>query len=249
MMKNNLPLLRMEGICKYFGGVHALENVDFELYPNEVLALVGNNAAGKSTLIKILSGVYRPDKGKIFISGNEVVFNSPHDAKQRGIETVFQELALVNSRNVIENLFLGREIKKPFFRIVDYKKMEKETSKIMNKLKIDIPDLKAEVGDLSGGQRQALAVGRAVAWGKRIIIMDEPTAALGVKEARKVLDFISTLKEHGASVIVISHNLTHVYNVADRIFILRGGRKIASEPKSDIRPEEVVKHMTGAELL
>jgi ABC-type sugar transport system ATPase subunit len=250
MMNNTLPLIRMEGIYKYFGGVHALENVDFELYPNEILALIGNNGAGKSTLIKILSGVYKPDKGKIFIQNEEVVFNNPHEAKLYGIETVFQELALVDSRNVIENLFLGREIARSFFiKIVDNKKMESEAVNILKKLKIDIPNLKSEVGDLSGGQRQALAVGRAVSWGKKIIIMDEPTAALGVQEARKVLQFIKTLKEHGASVIVISHNLSHVYNVADRIFVLRGGHKVASEKKSIINPEEAVKLITGAELL
>lgn len=244
------PILEMRGIYKYFGGVHALENVDFELYPQEIVALVGDNGAGKSTLIKIISGVYTADRGEIYLEGKRIEIQSPSDARALGIETVYQELALVETRDVAANFFLGREPTKGRSGIfIDKKKVEEVTVRTLKKLSITLPSLRTAVRYLSGGQRQALAVGRAIAWGRKIIIMDEPTAALGVKESREVLDFILNLKKHGASVIVISHNLTHVYNVADRIFVLRGGRKVAVKSKSDINPEESVKLITGVQLL
>lgn len=244
------PILEMRGICKYFGGVHALENVDFELYPQEILALVGDNGAGKSTLIKIISGVYTADRGEIYLEGKRIEIQSPSDARALGIETVYQELALVETRDVAANFFLGREPTKGRLGIfIDKKKVEEVTVRTLKKLSITLPSLRTAVRYLSGGQRQALAVGRAIAWGRKIIIMDEPTAALGVEESRKVLGLVRQLKEHGASVIVISHNLRHVFSVAERIIVLRGGKRIGSKLKSETSGDEIVKLITGAELI
>jgi len=240
----------MKGIYKYFGGVHALEDVDFELYPNEILALVGDNGAGKSTLIKIISGVYTPDRGEIYLDGEKIEIRSPPVARAFGIETVYQELALVETRDVPSNFFLGREPTKGRLGVfIDKKKISDVTVKTLKKLSITLPSLRTAVRNLSGGQRQALAVGRAAAWGRKIIIMDEPTAALGVEESRKVLDLVSQLGKHGASVIVISHNLRHVFSVATRIVVLRGGRRVGSKLKSETTADEIVKLITGAELI
>jgi len=251
--KNNVatkPTLEMKGICKYFGGVHALEDVDFELYPNEILALVGDNGAGKSTLIKIISGVFTPDRGETYLDGERIEIRSPSVARALGIETVYQELALVETRDVPANFFLGREPTKGRLGIfIDKKKISDVTVKTLKKLSITLPSLRTAVRNLSGGERQALAVGRAAAWGRKIIIMDEPTAALGVEESRKVLDLVSQLEKHGASVIVISHNLRHVFNVATRIVVLRGGRRVGSKLKSETTADEIVKLITGAELI
>ncbi len=244
------PILEMRGIYKYFGGVHALENVDFELYPQEIVALVGDNGAGKSTLIKIISGVYTADRGEIYLEGKRIEIQSPSDARALGIETVYQELALVETRDVAANFFLGREPTKGRLGIfIDKKKVEEVTVRTLKKLSITLPSLRTAVRYLSGGQRQALAVGRAIAWGRKIIIMDEPTAALGVEESRKVLGLVRQLKEHGASVIVISHNLRHVFSVAERIIVLRGGKRIGSKLKSETSGDEIVKLITGAELI
>lgn len=248
--KTPRPILEMKGICKYFGGVHALENVDFELYPTEILALVGDNGAGKSTLIKIISGVYTADRGEIYLQGKRIKIQSPSNARALGIETVYQELALVETRDVVANFFLGREPTKGKWGIfVDKRKMEESTVGTLEKLSITLPSLRTAVRYLSGGQRQALAVGRAAAWGRKIIIMDEPTAALGVEEARKVLGLVKQLKEHGASIIIISHNLRHVFSVAERIIVLRGGRRVGSKLKSETTGDGIVKLITGAELI
>jgi len=239
------PILELRGICKYFGGVHALEDVDLELYPNEILALVGDNAAGKSTLIKIIAGVHQPNKGEILIDGKEIKIHSPHAAMDLRIETVYQELALVDSLDVVENIFLGRPLTK-FRWFVDRKSMVAETINILKRLKISIPSLNEPVQNLSGGQRQALAVGRTIAWSGKIVILDEPTAALGVEEVKKVLALIKHLKEQGASVIIISHNLRHVFGIADRIIVLRGGRRVGSRIKSETGIDEIVKLITGS---
>jgi len=244
------PLLEMRGICKYFGGVHALEGVNFELFPNEIVALVGDNGAGKSTLIKIISGVHTPDKGEIYLEGEKIEIRSPSEARALGIETVYQELALVETRDVAANFFLGREPTKGKLSIfIDKKKISEVTVNTLKKLSITLPSLRTAVRYLSGGQRQALAVGRAAAWGKKIIIMDEPTAALGVEESRKVLDLVKQLEKHGASVIVVSHNLRHVFSVATRIVVLRGGKRVGSKVKSETTADEIVKLITGAELI
>jgi len=245
IISKSQPILELRGICKYFGGVHALEDVDFELYPNELLALVGDNGAGKSTLIKIIAGVYQPDKGEVYIEGGKIEIYSPRAARDLGIETVYQELALVDNLDVVENIFLGRAPVK-FRWFVNRKRMVAETISILKKLKISIPSLKEPVQNLSGGQRQALAVGRAIGWGGKIVILDEPTAALGVEETGKVLALIKQLKEHGASIIVISHNLRHVFNVSDRIIVLRGGRRVGSRIKSETNIDEIVKLITGS---
>ena len=240
----------MTAICKYFGGVHALEGVDFELYPNEILALVGDNGAGKSTLIKVIAGVHTPDSGEIYIDGRKVEIQSPQGARKLGIETVYQELALVDTRNVADNFFLGREPTKDRWGIwIDKKKITQMTASTLKQLGIKIPSLKIAIRHLSGGQRQALAVGRSIPWGGRIIIMDEPTAALGVEESAKVLELVTQLKKQGASVIIISHNLRHVFDVADRIFVLRGGKRAGARAKDKTSGDEIVKMITGAELL
>ncbi|MEN3186695.1 MAG: ATP-binding cassette domain-containing protein [Atribacterota bacterium] len=244
------PILVLKGITKYFGGVHALEDVDFEVYPQEIVALVGDNGAGKSTLVKIIAGVHQPTRGQIFFLNRPVEIRNPHDAQALGIEIVYQELALIETRDVPANFFLGREPVKGWGRIfVDRKKMIEDTVRTLKELGIVLPSLRTLVRYLSGGQRQALAIGRVMPWGGRIIIMDEPTAALGVKESRRVLDLILRLKEKGCSVIVISHNMRHVFNVADRIVVLRGGRKVGDKRKAETTPDEVVKLIVGAEML
>lgn len=244
------PILQMKGICKYFGGVHALENVDFELYTREILALVGDNGAGKTTLIKVISGVYPPDKGEIYLWGNRVEVHNPREARRYGIETLHQDLGLVECRDVVANVFLGREIGRKWFPwIMDRKVMEKETARILDRLHISIPFLKTDVENLSGGERQALAVGRAISWGHKIIIMDEPAASLGVEEARKTLALVKELKKQGGSIIIISHNLGHVFSVADRVFVLRRGEKVGCKLKSGTTMDEIFRMIIGAEQL
>jgi len=244
------PILELRGICKYFGGVHALEDVDFAVYPNEIVAIVGDNGAGKSTLIKIIAGVHAPTAGKIIMQDRPVEILSPIQARELGIETVYQELALIETRDVPSNFFLGREPtlgKAGIF--IDRKKMVDETVNTLKELGIRLPSLNTLVRYLSGGQRQSLAIGRIMPWGGKIIIMDEPTAALGVKESRKVLDLVLKLKEKGCSVIIISHNMRHVFNVADRIVVLRGGRKVGERMKKQTTLDEIVKLIVGADLL
>lgn len=249
-MEKNSPLLELRGICKYFGGIHALEDVDFCVYPQEIVALVGDNGAGKSTLIKIIAGVHTPTKGEIYWQGEKVEIHSPQDARNLGIETVYQELALVETRDVPTNFFLGREPTRGKWKIfVDHKKMTEATTKTLQDLGVTIPRLNTLVRYLSGGQRQSLAIGRIIPWGGKLIIMDEPTAALGVKESRRVLDLARQLKEKGCSVIIISHNLRHVFSVADRIVVLRGGQKVGEKKKEETTMDEIVKLMVGAEIL
>ena len=239
------PILELHKICKYFGGVHALEDVDLALYPNEVLAIVGDNGAGKSTLIKTISGAHRPDSGEIYFQGRKVEISNPRVARQLGIETVYQDLALVNTLDVPENIFLGRTPTRLRW-FVDKKKMFAQTREILERLNIKIPFLRDPVQNMSGGQRQALALGRAVAWGGRIVILDEPTAALGVREKSNVLTLIKQLKAHGVAIVVISHNMRDVFDVSDRIVVLRGGKNVASRPKEETSMDEIVKLITGA---
>jgi ABC-type sugar transport system ATPase subunit len=242
-----LPLLQLRGIGKRFAGVQALENADFALHRNEIVAIVGDNGAGKSTLVKIISGVHAPDSGEIRMSGDPVTIQSPMHARRLGIETVFQDLALVDTRDVVANFFLGREITRaPFGWRLDKGRMASEAREILDRLKISVPDMHAPVSQLSGGQRQAVAVCRAVTWGSKIVLMDEPTAALGVKESRKVLDLILRMKEVGTSVVIIVHNLEHVFSVADRIVVMRGGQVVGSLDRAQTNREEVVGLITGA---
>ena len=245
------PVLQARHISKRFGSVTALERVDIELYPDEILALVGDNGAGKSTLIKILSGVYQPDEGEILMDGTRVQFKGPMDARRHGIETVYQDLALAPALDIASNIFLGREERRPgplgsIFRALDHARMSREASESMAALKIGVRSVRQPVETLSGGQRQGVAVARAVSWGKRIVIMDEPTAALGVKESGMVLDLIRNIKGEGIPIIFISHNLPNVFLVADRIEVLRLGRRVGIARPREQTMDEVVALMTGA---
>lgn len=241
------PILELKGISKTFGHVQALKDVDFQLLPGEVMALVGDNGAGKSTLIKIISGAHQPNKGEIYLDGKLTSLPNPRIAADLGIATVYQDLALVDQRSVAANLFLGREPARG--QIVDRKRMIEEAEQVIAKLHIRIPSVHALVGNLSGGQRQAVAIGRTMAQKSRIIILDEPTAALGVEQQQFVLDLVLQLKAHGQSIIIISHNLLHVFSVADRITIMRGGRQVGVREKIKTSSDEIIKLIVGAETL
>jgi fructose transport system ATP-binding protein len=246
-----IPVLQARNISKSFGSVRALEDVDFELYPDEILALVGDNGAGKSTLIKILSGAYQPDEGEILVGGQIVHIRSPQDARRFGIETVYQDLALAPALDIASNIFLGREEREPgplgiLLRRLDKSRMRKEAAEYMASLKIGLRSMRQPVENLSGGQRQGVAVARAVSWGKRVVIMDEPTAALGVKESGMVLELIRSVKARGVPVILISHNLPHVFEIADRIQVMRLGRRAGVVRPNEASMEDVVAMMTGA---
>jgi fructose transport system ATP-binding protein len=250
MSENGSPILEARGIQKSFGHVIALAEGDFELAPNEVHAIVGDNGAGKSTLIKIISGVYRADAGELRLDGKPVTISNPREARELGIETVYQDLALADHLDAAANLFLGREEYLPgalgWLGFLDRKKMRHRAEEEMRRLKIGIQSVDQSVVNLSGGQRQAVAVARAIAWGRRIVIMDEPTAALGVRESSMVLELIKEVRSHGLSIIMISHNLPEVFAVADRITVLRLGRTITRLATKDTTLEAVVGMMTGA---
>jgi ABC-type sugar transport system ATPase subunit len=239
--------LRVAKISKHFGPVIALEAVDTSIRLGEVLALVGDNGAGKSTLVKLLSGAYLPSAGEITVSGSPVTIESPVQAKHLGIATIFQELALVENLTVYENIFLGREIVRPFLGlpILAKKKMRERVVQLIDELGSHIPSPAALVSELSGGQRQAVAIARAIDLETKLIIMDEPTAALAVAETRKVLRLIEQLRENGKAVLLVSHNLNDVFEVADRILVLRRGRKVVECQRSETEPEEVVRWITG----
>jgi ABC-type sugar transport system ATPase subunit len=240
--------LRARGLSKSFGHVRALQDLDVDIRLGEVLAIVGDNGAGKSTLTKILSGVYQPDHGEIHVGDQVVRIANPHHARELGIATVFQNLALVDSRDVAANIFLGREPTR-WNVFVDRRKMLADAQKVISDLRVHMPSLTVEVGQLSGGQRQSLAIGRATSQQGRIILMDEPTAALGVRESRKVLDLIRHLRSGGTGVVVISHNLQHVFSVADRILVLRRGRVAGLREHAQTTPDEIVKLIVGVEVL
>ena len=240
--------LQARGLSKTFGHVRALRDVSIEIHERDILAIVGDNGAGKSTLTKILSGVYQPDRGDIHVKGQAVRISNPRKARELGIATVFQNLALVDSRDVAANLFLGREPTR-WKVFVDRKRMLTDAHRVISDLRVHMPNLRVDVGQLSGGQRQSLAIGRATAQQGRIILMDEPTAALGVRESRKVLDLIRHLKSGGTGVVVISHNLQHVFSVADRILVLRRGRVAGVRDKSATSPDEIVKLIVGVDTL
>jgi D-xylose transport system ATP-binding protein len=241
------PILELKGISKTFGQVQALREVDFQVLSGEVMALVGDNGAGKSTLIKVISGAHQPTAGAIYVDGKQMHIANPRAASDLGIATVYQDLALVDQRSVAANLFLGREPIRGI--VVDRKRMYAEAEEVIGKLHIRIPSVHALVGSLSGGQRQAVAIGRTMAQNSRIIILDEPTAALGVEQQQFVLDLVRQLKEHGHSIIIISHNLLHVFSVADRITVLRGGRNIGVRVKAETNSDEIIKLIVGAEML
>jgi ABC-type sugar transport system ATPase subunit len=243
-------LLEARQIQKSFGHVVALRDAGFGLRDGEVHAIVGDNGAGKSTLIKIIAGVLAPDAGEILLEGRPVELSGPRDARALGIETVYQDLALAEHLDAAANLFLGREQLQPaplsWLGFLDKRAMRRRTHEELNRLKIRIPSVSQRVLALSGGQRQAIAVARAVAWGTRIVIMDEPTAALGVRESGMVLELIGGLRDHGVAVIMISHNLPEVFAVADRITVMRLGRTITTLTKEATSLEAIVSMMTGA---
>jgi fructose transport system ATP-binding protein len=246
------PILEARGLVKRYGHVTALAGSDFELRPGEILAVIGDNGAGKSSLIKCLSGAVVPDEGEILLDGKRVQLRTPLDARALGIETVYQTLAVSPSLDIADNLFLGREPKAPgimgkVFRKLDRSKMRDEAARQMSELGImTIQDITQQVEALSGGQRQGVAVARAAAFGSRVLIMDEPTAALGVKESAHVLELILRVRDNGLPVILISHNMPHVFEVADRIHIHRLGRRIAVVTPKSHTMSEVVAIMTGA---
>jgi ABC-type sugar transport system ATPase subunit len=251
-MEEAMPIVEMRNIKKNFGGVQALQGVDLVLHHNEVLGLVGDNAAGKSTLMKILSGAYIPDEGEIFIEGKKVHIANPWNARQQGIEMVYQDLALADNLDVAANVFMGREaasVKLGPMSIMDEHYMGQETQRLLNRLKIDISSVRLKVESLSGGQRQAVAIARATAFNNKVTIMDEPTAALSVAAIDKVLDLVRELKAQGSSIIIISHRLEDIYKVSDRMMVLRHGRKVCDTPVAgdidDFR-ERVVAYIVGA---
>jgi ABC-type sugar transport system ATPase subunit len=251
-MTEATPVVEMRNIKKSFGAVRALRGVDLVLHHNEVLGLVGDNAAGKSTLMKVLSGAYIPDEGEIFIEGKKAHISNPWDARRQGIEMVYQDLALANDLDVAANVFMGREVvsvKLGLFSVMDEHHMEQETQRLLDRLKIDISSVRLKVQSLSGGQRQSAAIARATAFNARVIIMDEPTASLSVAAIGKVLDLVRELKAQGCSLIVISHRLEDIYQVSDRMIVLRHGRKVCDYPVAgDIHEfrERVVTYIIGA---
>jgi D-xylose transport system ATP-binding protein len=238
-------VLALEGVSKSFGPVQALSEVDFEVHNGEVVALVGDNGAGKSTLVKAIAGIHPVDEGRIVFEGNEVRITGPTDATDLGIATVYQDLALCDNLDVVENLFLGRE--EGGFAL-DETSMEKQTGELLGRLAVTIIDIRSEVGTLSGGQRQQVAIARSLLGDPKLVVLDEPTAALGVRQTAMVLNLIKRLKEEGHAVVVISHNLADVFEVADRIFVLRLGRKAADLGAHEASQEEVVAAITGAEF-
>ena len=245
------PVLAATSLTKRYGHVTALAGADFELMPGEILAVIGDNGAGKSSLIKALSGALIPDSGEIRLDGTPVHFRSPSEARSHGIETVYQDLAVAPALDIASNLFLGREIRKPglrgsLLRMIDKKAMLAESIQHMANLKIGIRSMSQAVETLSGGQRQGVAVARAAAWANRLVIMDEPTAALGVKESGMVLQLIREVRDRGLPVILISHNMPHVFDVADRIHIQRLGRRIAVITPQSHTMTDAVAIMTGA---
>jgi simple sugar transport system ATP-binding protein len=244
------PMLQVRQLTKRFGGLTAVDQVDMEVYPGEVVGLLGDNGAGKSTLIKMVSGVYHPDGGQIFFQGREIRLGSPMDALELGIETLYQDLALAENLNVYSNIFLGREKTRPFLgfiQVLDHTVMHEESQKVLKRLEIEIPSLRSQIKTLSGGQRQAVAIGRSIYWNAKMLIMDEPTAALGVQEQRKVLDLVRLLRSQNIPIIVISHQLYDIFSVTDRLVIMRRGRKVAERVTKETTPDEVVGLIIGSE--
>ena len=240
-------VLDVKSVSKRFGGVQALDDVSIHLNEGEVLALAGDNGAGKSTLIKVVSGVYHPDDGDIIFNNENIQLDNPRFAREKGIETIYQDLALADNLNVGANIFLGREPMTTKFGvpIINRELMLSESKKVLKNLEINIPEssLEEPVGKLSGGQRQAVAIGRALYWNAKLLIMDEPTAALGVPEQRNVMDLIKKLKEQKVSIIFISHNLTDIFEASDRIVVLRRGIKAGERMISETNSDEIVKLM------
>lgn len=251
IMSEILPVLEARGISKYFGAVTALENVNLQLMPGEVLGVVGDNGAGKSTLMKILAGLYQPSKGELLVRGQPVTFHSPKDARDRGIEMVYQELALAGNLTIDENIFLGREQKRRVLGVlplVDHAANAERAQQHLDKLRIRVKSVHQRVEELSGGQRQAVAIARATAFDAKVVIMDEPTAALAIKEVGKVLDLVKDLKNHGIGVIFISHRLDDIFYVCDRVMALFHGRNFAEATLIHTGRDQVIGWIMGNKL-
>ncbi len=246
---NNAAVLRMKNISKNFGEIQALKNVDLVLNRGEILGLVGDNAAGKSTLMKILSGVYSPDEGEVFFEGKRVEFHSPSDSRKLGIEMIYQDLAVADNMDIVENIFLGVELQKPalggLLKVINRKKMEQEAGETLEKIRINIGSVDAKVETLSGGQRQSVAIARSIRSNAQVIIMDEPTAALGISEVEMLLGLIKELKRKDTSVIFVSHRLFDIFEVGDRIMALRHGECVGDKKIKETNMEEVRKLMIG----
>lgn len=244
------PLYEARDIDRAYGSVLALQGANFDVYPGEVSALIGDNGAGKSTLVRILSGAEAADGGSILFEGREITLASPTDARNRGIETVFQDLALANHLDPIQNLYLGREVMKPgllgFLGFMERTQMRNAGREAFANLGATVTNYSGSVGGMSGGQRQAIAVARAATWASKVIFLDEPTAALGVVQTKGVLDLIRRIRDAGVGVVLISHSMPHVLEVADRVHVLRHGRRVATYPGATTNVEELVGAMTGA---
>jgi simple sugar transport system ATP-binding protein len=243
------PILSVRDVSKAFGAVQALSGVSFDVHPGEVVALAGDNGAGKSTIIKAISGVFRHDSGEILLGGKPIAFATPHEARENGIETIYQDLALADNLSIGENIFLGREPKRMLFGVLpvlDRKRMAGAAQETMARLDFHVTRLDAPVAAFSGGQRQAIAIGRAIYWNARLVIMDEPTAALGVPEQRRVLALIKSLRTQGKGILFISHNLRDIFEVADEIVVFRHGEKAGARKPSETTHDEIVKLMVGS---
>ena len=243
------PLLAARSIIKSYGGVHAVSDVTLEFPAGTVTAIVGDNGAGKSSLIKILAGALHPDQGHLEIDGTPVRFTTPAQARAAGIETVYQDLALADHRDVTENMFMGRELARGWgpFRVTDIGQMRKQTAKALDELNVKIPSIRQQVRRLSGGQRQGVAIARAVHWGSRVLIMDEPMAALGLQEAGRVQELVQRLSDRGLTQIIVSHNLDHVFTLSTRIAVMRLGKLVGVRPTAETDHEEIVRMVAGLE--
>ncbi len=242
-----LPLLRIAGVSKHFGTIQALQDVNIDIYPGEVVALLGDNGAGKSTLIKIVSGSLHADGGQVIFDGKVANFETPHESKAAGIETVYQDLSLCPNVDAVANFFMGREWTRRFlgFRILKEREMLEETQRAMAEVGSRIPDLRVNVENLSGGQRQAIELGRFVHWGGKLVLLDEPFAALGVEQTRRGLELVNRVKAKGIAVVVITHNMLHAFQVADRMVVLRHGRVVGERVAEETAPEDIISLITG----
>ena len=247
-MNANAPLLQLKGVSKRFGPVQALNNVDFEVNAGEVVGLVGDNGAGKSTLVKTIAGIYSPDEGEFSFAGKPVHITGPKAAVALGIATVYQDLALCDNLDVVNNLYLGREEVVQGIPLLREEAMERRATQVLRDLAVKIPHVRTAVASLSGGQRQSVAVARSVMWDAKVVMLDEPTAALGVSQTKQVLELIRRLRDQGLAVVVISHNMADVFEVADRIVVMRLGRRVATFDVRKASREEVVSAITGAEF-
>jgi ABC-type sugar transport system ATPase subunit len=239
------PLVRLDRVRKEFGAVVALEQVTLDVYAGEIVALVGDNGAGKSTLVKIIAGVHQPTSGEIILEGEATRIAGPNDARRHGIEVVYQDLALANDQPVYMNMFLGRELVRGPLRLLDRRRMAAETQRLLDELDVRIDSPRAVIRDLSGGQRQGVAIGRAVQWAERLVLMDEPTAALGVQETRRVEEITLRLRDRGRAIVIVSHSLDQVFRVADRICVLRRGQQVGIRKTSETDGDQIVSMITG----